>query len=265
VGAGVGGRPGCADLRRERLTRRPHPSPDGVITHWSWCRGARPGRSCRRSGRGRCPSGDAPTPSRPITPCGPRGHVDPGYYDRAIAELALPGTVEATGPAARPPGSSWSRCRFRRHSVACVSVMASRVADLSTMLLSSGARGDEGLQGDVVDRAGQAAAGEVDQVDGVVAEQRIRAAGALHAWRTQMGSDSGAKRYEAPVRPSFSLVSIACGKVTCVAPPGGWDKAGFGFVLFRGAGFWCAGHKILSPRRSFCFLFDMAGITSASA
>ncbi|MGW6151690.1 hypothetical protein ACWFRM_00930 [Streptomyces sp. NPDC055144] len=40
-----------------------------------------------------------------------------------------------------------------------------------------GERGDEGLQGDVVDGAGQAAAGEVDQVHGVVGEQRIGPAG----------------------------------------------------------------------------------------
>lgn len=40
-----------------------------------------------------------------------------------------------------------------------------------------GVGGDEGLDGEVVDRAGDAAAGVVDQRDGVVGEQRVVAAG----------------------------------------------------------------------------------------
>ncbi|WP_143670055.1 hypothetical protein [Streptomyces sp. Ag109_G2-15] len=43
------------------------------------------------------------------------------------------------------------------------------------LLLGEG--GDEGLPGDVVDRAGQAAAGEVDQLDGVVGEQGVLPSG----------------------------------------------------------------------------------------
>ena len=39
--------------------------------------------------------------------------------------------------------------------------------------------GDQGLGGEVVDGAGQAAGGVVDQRDGVVAEQRVGAAGEL--------------------------------------------------------------------------------------
>src|SRR6266571_2318438 len=46
-------------------------------------------------------------------------------------------------------------------------------------VLAAGPGGDQGLGGDVVDGAGQAAGGVVDEGDGVVAEQRVGAAGEL--------------------------------------------------------------------------------------
>ncbi|MEV6174913.1 hypothetical protein AB0L99_42745 [Streptomyces sp. NPDC051954] len=42
-----------------------------------------------------------------------RGHVDPGWYDRAVAELALPGMVEETGRAAGPEPRTDSQTRDR--------------------------------------------------------------------------------------------------------------------------------------------------------
>ena len=44
-------------------------------------------------------------------------------------------------------------------------------------VLAGGERGDQGLQGEVVDRAGVAAAGGVDQVQRVLGEQLVGAAG----------------------------------------------------------------------------------------
>ena len=62
---------------------------------------------------------------------------------------------------------------------AVTSVTAARAAWSSTMRLLGGVGGDEGLDGEVVDRSGQAAGGLVDAGDGVVGEQRVGAAGEL--------------------------------------------------------------------------------------
>ena len=60
-----------------------------------------------------------------------------------------------------------------------ISVTAARALCSSTMFLCAGPGGDQGLGGEVVDGAGQAAGGVVDQRDGVVAEQGVGAAGEL--------------------------------------------------------------------------------------
>ena len=63
------------------------------------------------------------------------------------------------------------------------SVTAERAA-VCREVLAGGERGDEGLQRDVVDRAGVAAGGGVDQVQCVLGEQLVGAAASLMWWVT---------------------------------------------------------------------------------
>ena len=90
-------------------------------------------------------------------------------------------TVRTCGYGMTPPvdvrrGRWCSGCRGGVQS-AVTSAMAVRVEDSSTMALSAGERGDEGLQREVVDRARITPAGLVDQPDRVVGEQRVVAPG----------------------------------------------------------------------------------------
>jgi hypothetical protein len=62
----------------------------------------------------------------------------------------------------------WSFCRYFRHGGARGGLVDDGFA--------GGERGEEGLEGEVVDGAGVAAAGLVDQRDGVVGEQGVGAA-----------------------------------------------------------------------------------------
>ena len=76
----------------------------------------------------------------------------------------------------------WSCGDADRVQSAAVSAMAMRAAFSSTMEWLGGERGGQGVDGEVVDRAGVAAGGVVDQGDGVVGEQGVGAAGDLEWW-----------------------------------------------------------------------------------
>src|SRR5882757_10881485 len=104
----------------------------------------------------------------------------------------MPMTATLTVPtigSANAPSSGWTagrsseRWRLGRHGVAkivgSVEDFGDRGADggLVDEGLVGGERGDQGLQGEVVHRAGETAGGGVDQVDGVLGEQLVGAAG----------------------------------------------------------------------------------------
>src|ERR1700740_2330356 len=108
----------------------------------------------------------------------------PAFRMPMTRALRMPMAGDEIAPPGLPGGAIWlARCR--RLSARCRGLVDD-LADggagggLVDEVLAGGEGCDEGLQGEVVDGAGVAAAGGVDQVHGVLGEELVGAAGEVH-------------------------------------------------------------------------------------